>query len=192
MVFYFGFQAYNSNYSFYIINEYGLGTSREAGICGSLYGIGGIIVGFTYPVFQNIFKKYMVTAGYLMNLLALFIMTIGTKQLIFIYTAAFLAGVGINMSANFIYAAAASLCSKEMSNYSMSIVFVFINIGQYFAIRILAETGLLLGGVDDVLHRIYAGILFLIIACIGSAVIFIGPFYQHALRKMGNNTIEEK
>ena len=192
LVFYFGFQAYNTNYSFYIISEYGLGSSREAGFCGSLYGVGGIIVGFTYPIFQKIFKKAMVPAGYALNLLALVIMALGTRHLFCIYIAAFLVGIGINMACNYVYAAAASLCNKKMSNYSMSIVFLFMNIGQFAAISALVYGGKLLGGSGDVLHKIYAGIVYLAIAVIGSGVIFVGPFFAKSLKKRERLNAEEE
>lgn len=138
--------AFTLNMSNYIIVEYQLGTSADAGVVSMVMTITGMLVGFTYSVWEKVLKRWTATAGFVVAMAGLFSMMILTNSLLGIYLCAFCIGIGLNLITPFGVSNIMAACPQYIISLAMS-VFTGVNfLGVFAAPYILNGVGNILGG----------------------------------------------
>jgi MFS family permease len=138
--------------SVYIVNEFKLGTSVEAGIANSIFTIAGLVTGFTYSIWAKIFKKMLVVVAFGLVTLALFCMMTFTNTLFGAFAAALLLGWGFNMMNPWIMAFIMQITPPRLAPVGISFLMAGANLGMFGAIYVLNFlSGLMGGGLKNVL-----------------------------------------
>jgi MFS family permease len=138
--------------SVYIVNEYKLGTSVEAGIANSIFTITGLATGFTYAIWAKLFKKLLIVVSFSLVVLSLFCMMTFTTTLLGAYLGAFLMGWGFNMMNPYIMGFILQITPPRLAPVGISFLMAGANVGMFIAIYVLTFlSGLLGGGLKNVL-----------------------------------------
>jgi MFS family permease len=132
--------------SVYIVNEFKLGTSVEAGLANSIFTITGIVTGFTYGIWAKLFKKALIVVSFVLMTMALFCMMTFTATLFGAFAAAVLLGWGFNMMNPYIMGFIMQITSPRLVPVGISIFMAGINVGAFIAIYVLNFLSGLLGG----------------------------------------------
>jgi MFS family permease len=138
--------------SVYIVNEFKLGTSVEAGIANSIFTIAGLVTGFTYAIWAKLFKKMLIVVSFSLVTLALFCMMTFTTSLFGAFAAALLLGWGFNMMNPYIMGFIMQITPPRLVPIGISLLMAGANMGMFVAIYVLNFlSGLLGGGLKNVL-----------------------------------------
>jgi MFS family permease len=163
--------AFAFNISTYIISEYNLGTSAQAGMVNSIFMVVGMGVGFTYALWQKLLKNYLGIVGLVIVVAAIFVMMRITTTLAGVYIAAVLVGIGNNFSFPFIMAKIMESTPPKMVPVSMSLSMGGINIAVFVSVYTLNFAGGLLGG--GLSNTLLAGGIFGIVAAVMSVFLLL-------------------
>jgi MFS family permease len=138
--------------SVYIVNEFKLGTSVEAGIANSIFTITGLVTGFTYSIWAKLFKKALIVVSFGLVTLALFSMMTFTTTLFGAFSAAVLLGWGFNMMNPFIMGFIMQITPPRLAPVGISLLMAGANMGMFVSLYVLNFlSGLLGGGLKNVL-----------------------------------------
>ena len=138
--------------SVYIVNEFKLGTSVEAGIANSIFTITGVITGFTYGIWAKLFRKFLIVVSFALVALALFCMMTFTSTLLGAYLGALFMSFGFNMMNPFIMGFIIRITPARLVPVGISCLMAGANMGMFTAIYVLDFlSGLLGGGLRNVL-----------------------------------------
>jgi predicted MFS family arabinose efflux permease len=154
--------------SVYIVNEYKLGTSVQAGIATSIFTITGVVTGFTYGVWAKLFKKRLIVVSYGIVVLALFCMMTFTSTLFGAFTAALLLGWGFSIINPCSVAFIMGISPPRLAPVGISIFIAGLNLGVSVSIYVLSFlSGFLGGGLKNVL----------LICAVGMAACTVAAFF---------------
>ena len=172
-LFYIGQYAFNINISSYIITEYHLGTSDEAGTAASLVRFSLVICTAMYPFFKKGLKDWMMPAGYFCVGLGLLVMIV-FKSLAGVYVCACIIGLGTSLAHATVYAQASRYVPLALVPAAMSFTWGVANTGSSSAVFVLDFlAGLLGGGMEK---KLLAGLL-------ASAAASAAAVYMYVIRK---------
>lgn len=149
MVFICGFMFF---ISVYVVNEFKLGTTVQAGLVNSLFNGIGILVGFTYGLWAKLFKKMIIIVSFAMVALGLFAMMAITTSLAGAFIAAILIGWGFNMINPYTMGYIIQVTPQKLIPVGISLFVAGSNVGMAIAIIILNFfSGLIGGGLKNIL-----------------------------------------
>ena len=168
--FYIAQFAFNTNVSNYIITEYNLGTSAQAGTASSLVRLSMIIFTALFPVFKKVLKGWMVACGYLCAAIGLTIMMVG-KSLPAAFICAIFIGAATGMSFSAVYEKATSFVPALCVSLGSAIVTGITNIGSSTSTYIMAAISNPFGGSMPV--KFVVGIVFALIATLIAIYMFV-------------------
>jgi MFS family permease len=162
--------------SVYIVNEYKLGTSVEAGIANSIFTITGIVTGFTYGIWAKLFRKMLMVVAYGVVVLSLFCMMTFTSTLFGAFAAALLMGWGFNIITPCSVAFIMGISPSRLAPAGISIFIAGVNLGFSISIYVLSFlSGLLGGGMTNVL----------LICMVGMAACTVAAFFVFRTKDSG-------
>jgi MFS family permease len=160
--------------SVYIVNEFKLGTSVEAGIANSIFTIAGLVTGFTYAIWAKLFKKLLIVVSFGLVTLALFCMMSFTATIFGAFAAALLLGWGFNMMNPYIMGFIMQITPPRLAPVGISFLMAGANVGMFIAIYVLNFlSGLLGGGLKNVL----------LICTVGMALCTVAAFFVYRTRE---------
>ena len=169
------FSAYFLNSSIYIILEYELGTSADAGLVSSTFTMVGVITGLTYKLWGRILKKWIVMVGYTIAIFGILTMLFVTTTIAGIWSAAAMLSIGFNLANPYVSSKIISLSPKKLVPVFMSIYVGCTNLGIFLASSILGFFGGFLGsGVAGAL-RVSA----ILLPCCVIAALFLYPLEKN-------------
>ena len=169
-LFYVTQYAFNTNVSNYIITEYNLGTSVQAGTATSLYRFALIPFTALYPVFQKYLKNWVLPIGYLCVGIGLFIM-MTAKSLFGAYACACFIGLATAMVHSTFYGRASRYVSAAMVPVSMSVANGLVSAGSFVSVYVLTFFSNLLGG--GMGNQFKAGIIISIVVTIAAILMYV-------------------
>lgn len=169
-LFYVTQYAFNVTASNYIITEYALGTSVQAGTAVSLVRFSLIIFTALYPFFQRFLKEWMIPVGYLMVGVGLFIMMV-SKSLIGAYVCACFVGLATSLAHATFYGKATRYVPSNLAPVATSIVQGLVSAGSFLSVYILSFLAGLLGG--GMSKQFQAGIILSVIIAIVSIFMYV-------------------
>jgi MFS family permease len=156
--------------SVYIVNEFKLGSSVEAGIANSIFTITGLVTGFTYSIWAKLFKKLLIVVSFSLVTLALFCMMTFTTTLFGAFAAALFLGWGFNMMNPYIMGFIMQITPPRLIPVGISFLMAGANVGMFIAIYVLNFlSGLLGGGLKNVL----------LICTVGMAACTVAAFFVY-------------
>ncbi|MDR2516799.1 MAG: MFS transporter [Spirochaetaceae bacterium] len=165
--------------SVYIVNEFKLGTSVEAGIANSIFTITGVVTGFTYGIWAKLFRKFLIVVSFGLVTLALFCMMTFTSTLLGAYLGALLMSFGFNMMNPFIMGFIIRITPARLVPVGISCLMAGANMGMFAAIYVLDFlSGLLGGGLGNVL----------LVATAGMAICTAAAWFVYQEPKAGHST----
>ncbi|MDR0388533.1 MAG: MFS transporter [Spirochaetaceae bacterium] len=167
---YIGICGYLFFISVYIVNEYKLGTSMDAGIVNTVTTITTLITGLTYAVWAKLFKKLFIVISYSVAALALFCMMTFTTTLFGAFAAAILLGWSFNTIRSYGMGFVMRITPPRLVPVGLSVFMVGSNIGQFTSIYVLNFLSGFLGGG---LHNI------LLLCTVGLAVCAAAAFFVY-------------
>jgi MFS family permease len=160
--------------SVYIVNEFKLGTSVEAGLANSIFTVTGLVTGFTYSIWAKLFKKALIVVSFGLVVAALFCMMNFTTTLFGAFAAALLLGWGFNMMNPYIMGFIMQITPPRLAPVGISILMAGANVGMFIAIYVLNFlSGLLGGGLKNVL----------LICTIGMAACTVAAFFVYRTKE---------
>lgn len=157
--------AYLFNYSEYIIITTGMGTSVHTGTINAAYLIVGLIVGFTYPVFLKIFKRYISPVGHGLFAIGLLCM-MHANNIYVVYLCAVLISFGFNLANPFTTSYLMCITPKKLVPIAMSLLIGSLQLGMFFSVQILSFLSGLLGG--GIMNTLTVGVIGGVICCVVS------------------------
>ena len=169
-LFYITQNAFIINVSSYIITEYALGTSVEAGTATSLVRFALIPLTALFPVFKKYLKNWMIPVGYLVMGIGLAIMIV-TKSLAGAYLCACICGLSTALVHAEFYATVSRYVPLPLVAVATSIASCIINIGTGFSANILVFCADLLGGGME--NRFLVGTIISVAIAIAAAVMYV-------------------
>lgn len=169
-LFYVTQNAFNANVSSYIITEYNLGTSVQAGTATSLVRFALIPFTALYPVFRKYLKDWMIPIGYLVMGIGLLVMMV-TKSLAGAYICAILCGLSTALVHSAFYAKASRYVPIALVPISMSLVSCLVNTGTGFSSYILEFFANMLGGGMN--NRFLAGMIISVVIAVAAVFMYI-------------------
>lgn len=172
-LFYIGVTTYNSNLSEYVINEYQLGSSVQTSFATTLNRAVVFGATFCYPLWQKLFKKWLLPVGYVLVGLSI-VTVIVSHTLPAVYLAAALQGMGITFAHSTIYAVAISRVSTARASIASGLIMGMANLGVFVTVYVLEFISNIIGG--GIINRLSAGIIFIAIAAVCS--VFLYPMYR--------------
>ncbi|MDR1247889.1 MAG: MFS transporter [Treponema sp.] len=156
--------------SVYIVNEFKLGTTVEAGLANSIFTITGLVTGFTYSIWAKLFKKALIVVSFGLVVAALFCMMTFTTTLFGAFAAALLLGWGFNMMNPYIMGFIMQITPPRLAPVGISILMAGANVGMFIAIYVLNFlSGLMGGGLKNVL----------LICTVGMAICTVAAFFVY-------------
>ena len=144
-LFYVTQYAFNVNVSNYIITEYTLGSSVQAGTATSLYRFALIIFTTLFPFFQKTLKEWMIPVGYLCVGIGLIIMMVA-KSLAGAYICALFIGLATSLVHATVYGKASRYVPIALVPVSMSIVNGLVSAGSFGSVYVLNFLAKFFGG----------------------------------------------
>ena len=169
-LFYVTQNAFNVNASPYIITEYQLGTSVEAGTATSLVRFALIPFTALYPVFKKILKDWMIPVGYLCMAIGLAIMMV-SKSLVGAYACAVFCGLSTALVHSEFYAKASRYVPVALVAVATSVVSFLVNVGTGFSSYVLNFFSNMLGGGME--NSFLAGIIISVIIAIAALFMYV-------------------
>ena len=170
------FSAYFLNSSIYIIIEYELGTSADAGLVSSTFTMIGVLTGLTYKIWGKILKKWIVPFGYTIAIFGILTMLSVTTTIAGIWAAAVMISIGFNLANPYVSSKVISLSPKKYVPVFMSIHIGCTNLAIFLASSILGFFGGFLGsGVAGAL-RVAA----ILLPCCAVAASLLFPLEKNA------------
>ncbi len=168
--FYVTQNAFNVNASSYIVEEYSLGTSVQAGMATSLVRFALIQATALFPFFKKYLKNWMIPIGYFTMAIGLFLM-MNMHSLGSAYACAILCGVSTALVHSEFYSKATLYVPLNLVPVASSIVACLVNVGTGFSAYILAFfSGLLGGGMNN---SFKAGIIVSVIIAIVAILMYV-------------------
>lgn len=168
--FYVTQSAFNVNVSSYIITEYSLGTSVEAGTATSLVRFALIPFTALYPFFKKFLKDWMIPVGYFVMAIGLVIMMV-SKSLFGAYACAIFCGMSTALVHSEFYARASRYVSLPLVPVALAIVNCLVNVGTGFSSYILKFFGNLFGG--GMGNALLAGAVISVVIAILASVMYV-------------------
>lgn len=169
-LFYVTQYAFNVTASNYIITEYALGTSVQAGTATSLVRFSLIVFTALYPFFQKFLKEWMIPIGYLMVGVGLFIMMV-SKSLIGAYSCACFVGLATSLAHSTFYGKATRYVPSNLAPVATSIVQGLVSAGSFLSVYVLSFLSGLLGG--GMSKQFQAGIILSIVIAIVAVFMYV-------------------
>lgn len=173
IVYCFCLGAFSFNYSNYIINEYQLGTSAQAGTIGFLYMLTGMFTGFTYSFWNKLLKKALVPLAHLMLPLAILGMLIFHDSLLGVTVAAILVGFSSNVTTSGLMAKMMQVTPAKLVPISTSLLQGSVTCSAFISLYVLRFVGNAFGGGMN--GSFIAAILFGTIALVLSIIMYREP-----------------
>lgn len=177
-LFYVTQYAFNVNASNYIITEYNLGTSVQAGTATSLVRFSLIIFTALFPFFQKALKEWMIPVGYLCVGIGLIIMMVA-KSLIGAYACAIFVGLSTSLVHATVYGKASRYVPIALVPVSMSIVNGLVSAGSFGSVYVLNFLAKIFGG--GMSSQFLAGALL-------SVVIAVAAIFMYVIKKPTYNS----
>jgi MFS family permease len=160
--------------SVYIVNEFKLGTSVEAGLANSIFTITGVVTGFTYGIWAKLFKKTLIVVAFALMAAALFCMMTFTTTLFGAFAAAAILGWGFNIMFPYVMGFIMQITPPRLVPVGISIFIGGTNVGAFIAIYVLNFlSGLLGGGLKNVL----------LICTVGMAACTVAAFFVYRTKE---------
>lgn len=181
-VFYMVISAFDQNISVYIIKEFSLGSSVEAGIASGIIRLMGVLCGLIYGLVNKTLKKWSVPFGYLLVALGLLIMSIW-HTLTACYLAAFLCGFGNQYAFTTVYATGTIRAGAKYAGVATALIQSFVNFGT-FATPYGLKYGALLLGEYTLINRLKFG------SILGFLSAFLAIFVYVMYDKLKNKQLE--
>ena len=172
-LFYVTQYAFNINVSNYIITEYKLGTSVQAGTATSMVRLILIVITALYPFLASRLKGFMIPLGYLSVGIGLFVM-MTSKSLFGAYACAFFVACGTSLAHSTVYGNVTRYVPVAMVPIATSLMQGLVSLGSFFSVYIITFFGNLLGGGMN--GQFLAGI-------ITSAVIAVAAVFMYVIKK---------
>lgn len=169
-IFYVTQYAFNTTVSNYIITEYSLGTSVQAGTATSLYRFSLIIFTALYPFFQKTLKEWMIPIGYLCVGVGLIIMMVA-KSLFGAYACACFVGLATSLVHASLYGKASRYVPIVMVPVSMSLVNGLVSAGSFASVYILDFCSGLLGG--GMSNQFLAGAILSVVIAVAAVFMYV-------------------
>lgn len=169
-LFYVTQYAFNTNASNYIITEYQLGTSVQAGTATSLVRFSLIIWTALFPFFQRVLKDWMIPVGYLCVGIGLLIMMLA-KSLMGAYVCACFVGLATSLVHSSLYAKASRYVPIALVPISMSLINGLVSAGSFGSVYVLTFCSNLLGG--GMSNQFLAGIIISVIIAVAAVFMYI-------------------
>lgn len=168
--FYVTQNAFYVNVSSYIITEYGLGTSVQAGTASSLARFALVPFTAMFPLFKKYLKNWMIPVGYLTMAAGLLIMMV-SKSLAGVYICACFCGLSTALVHSEFYATASRYVPLPLVAVATAIVGCLVSVGKGMASNILVLCASFLGGGMD--NRFLAGAIISVIIAIAATVMYV-------------------
>ena len=171
MFYYVGINSYYLNVSDYIITQYNLGTSTQAGDASSI--VRGVLVvsTFIFPIWEKILKKWMIPFGYCIPLIGLLLMYFFTDTLFGIYACAVCVAVGTSIVHSTFYSKACNNVPLRVVPLATSIMWGIANCGAYVSVYVQDWFAPLFGG--GIKGEIMTGVAVLALVIIASIYAFV-------------------
>lgn len=169
-LFYVTQYAFNINASNYIITEYALGTSVQAGTATSLVRFALIVFTALYPFFQKLLKEWMIPVGYLFVGIGLLIMMLA-KSLAGAYICACCVGLATSLAHSTFYGKASRYVPIVLVPVAMSIVQGLVSAGSFVSVYVLNFFAQLMGG--GMSKQFLAGIIISIVIAIAAVFMYV-------------------
>lgn len=137
--------AFYYNVSNYVISEYQLGSSVQAGAAMTIKAVVGLAVGFSFPMWKQLLKKWLVPFSAAAVTVGLGVMLACTDRLWGVYAA----GVLVGLASNAVPQAVATILRHTPEHYVALANALFMGtlyLGMYLAAYALDFGGRLLGG----------------------------------------------
>lgn len=125
------FYIWTLRYSSYIITEYSLGTSLEAGMVSSTYTVCCILAGIVMPYWARLTRRMNVPAAMLVTALAMLVPTFTTTSLTGMFVSAVLLGFGATFAISSSYSVIGLTIPEEKTGFYMSLFNGGYNLGKF-------------------------------------------------------------
>lgn len=169
IVYCFCLGAFSFNYSNYIINEYQLGSSAQAGTIGFLYMLTGMLTGFTYSFWNKLLKKTLVPLAHIMLPLAILSMLVFHDSLLGVTVAAILVGFSSNVTSSGLMAKMMQVTPSKLVPIGTSLLQGSVTCSAFISLYVLRFVGSAFGGGMN--GSFIAAILFGAIAWVMSMIV---------------------
>ena len=171
MFYYVGINSYYLNVSDYIITQYNLGTSAQAGDASSI--VRGVLVvsTFIFPIWEKILKKWMIPFGYCIPLIGLLLMYFFTDSLFGIYACAACVAIGTSIVHSTFYSKACNNVPLRVVPLATSIMWGIANCGAYVSVYVQDWCASFFGG--GIKGEIITGVAVLALVIIASIYAFV-------------------
>jgi MFS family permease len=156
------------NYSSYVITEFQLGTSVEAGITGTLMSFGGVAGGLLVGSIVKIFKRFAATAAFAVYGLTLLTMIL-IPNLYLLYVVVFISGIA--STAAMVAGITAASSSIKQSSVAVGIFGATLGVGGFLCPFIIAEINRILGG--GFITNLWIGVFAFAICAVLGTFIFL-------------------
>lgn len=170
LAFHLGFSCFMLNLSFYI-SDFGLGGPAESGLTMFMFTSVGVCVGFSYPLWARLLKKWVPIFGFTAVTLALFILLRFPVHIAFVYASALIIGIGFNLVNPFIMSTLMSLAPPRLIPLTMSLFMGSINIMIFSSPHILAFVGRFFA--PGLYGQFVVGVISMLVCVIAGIFIFI-------------------
>ena len=135
-LYYFAQFGYNAQISSYVITEYNLGTSAQAGYGSTILRFVMIFSTLMFPIWKMLFKRFQVPIGYLVIAVGLFIMMKG-KSLPAAYTCAAMVGLATGIVFSAAHEKGASLMKAQYVPMATATIYFLTCLFQFTSVYIM-------------------------------------------------------
>lgn len=163
--------AFTYNISTYVITEYQLGTSVEAGLTISVFMGAGLLANFLYALWSKILKRFVATVGYALLAGCILLLVLSTTSILAVYIAAFLGGFGFNLATPYVISKIMEATPPRLVPVSMSLAQGSLNLFSFASVMILSAVGVIFGG--GLIGRLLSGVLFGVVAAVVTFILFV-------------------
>jgi MFS family permease len=182
--FFLCYSGFLLNTSSYIIGEYQLGTSVQAGIAISICTLFGVIASIAYPLLSKLWKNWMTVIGYASVAFGLLLMSLVHTTIVGAYAGAALVGVSLCLANPYVMARLMSLSPPRLIPVTMSLLMGGMSIGLFLCPFILNFISSLLGGGAG--NALLGGSLIAALCAIAAVFLYLAP--RNLSQKSDNNT----
>lgn len=140
------------NISNYIILEYELGSSVQAGLATSIFTFSSVVFSFTYSIWEKLFKKWTVSIAYIAVAIGCLIISVFHTTIYGAYIGAVLIGAGFALFNPGTVSKLMQNTPSRLIPVIMSINLGIVNVASFFSPYILNFLSNLLGGVEAEIH----------------------------------------
>jgi MFS family permease len=162
--------AFTFNVSTFVITEYQLGTAVEAGLAISFFTVAGILINFSYALWQKVFKRFVAVIGYAFVTASILVMLLFTTHVFFAFLAGALMGAGASLLTPAILAKITEVTPAKVTPVALSLAQGMANIASFGSVVILSALGGIFGG--GMHGSLLAGVTLSALTTVFAAVLF--------------------